>query len=167
MRIFLFLAVVFISLSFIYKLISFFVFQYQLNNNNVLMIKQPGYKYFNKFHFFGGIFASLAGLAFYKIYELDYIILLWSIVALTQFFNCFISPDGYLIVGKKGIRKHYNEKQILWELIKRVETNKDGFVFYGNKISISTPFSDGLLATQITNLLKEKRTDVYNRLFNS
>jgi hypothetical protein len=167
MRIFLFLAVLFISLSFTYKLVSFLVFKNKQNKGEVIFIKQPGYKFFNKFYFFGGIAASVAGFVFYRIYEFEYIIVLWNILALTQILNSFISPDGYFVFSKNGIRRHYNEKRIGWELIKRVEINANEFTFYTKKAAIKAILNSSLVATQIKNLIKDKRNDVYERLFDS
>ena len=165
MRIFLFLAVFFILISFIYKLISFVVFKYKLSKKAVVFVQQPGYKFFNKFYFLGGIAASVAGFIFYEVYELQYIIVLWNILAITQIFNSFISPDGYLVFSTKGIRKHYNEKILRWEIIKRLEISGRELAFYYGKSEFKTSVKSSLVLQGITKYLQEQRGDVYDRLF--
>jgi hypothetical protein len=165
MRIFLFLAVLFILLSFIYKLVSFIVFKYKLSTREVLMFKQPGFKYFNKFHFGGGVAAAIAGYLFYKFYEFEYIILLWGLIAFIQLVNSFISPDGYLVVSAKGIRKHYNEKLLKWEIIRKLEVFGNQIVIHYGKKHYNVYLNELNFSSKVSNILKESRREVYERLF--
>jgi len=167
MRIFLFLAVLFILISFIYKLISFVVFKYRLSKKTIVFVQLPGYKTFNRFYFLGGIAASIAGFVFYRIYELEYIIVLWNILAITQVINSFISPDGYLVFSAKGIRKHYNEKLLRWEIIHKLEINGSELAFYYGNKELRVYVKNNLALKEITKNLQEQRKDVYDRLFNN
>ncbi len=129
------------------------------------MFKQPGYKHFNKFHFGGGVAAAITGYLFYKFYEFDYIIILWSLIAVIQIINSFISPDGYLVVSVKGIRKHYNEKLLKWEIIRKLEVFGSKLAIHYGKKQMTIQLSESNLSNKLSNLLKDKRTDVYNRFF--
>ncbi len=160
------MAVLFILLSFIYKLISFIVFKYKLSNRDVLMFKQPGYKYFNKFHFGGGVAAAIAGYLFYNFYEFEYILFLWSLIAAVQLINSFISPDGYLVVSVKGIRKHYNEKLLKWEIIRKLEVFGSQIVIHYGKRQYNVYLNEPNFSSKVSELLKERKKDVYDKLFN-
>jgi hypothetical protein len=150
------------------KLILFILFKIKASKGYPVFIKLVKYNPFNWLQLGGGVASIIAGIIFYKIYELDYILLIWGVIALFQLVNTFISPKNCLVMDSRGLRRDYTGKLLKWGFIKSININKAAnyqmIILYGKKNYIIDCDNRQTLDV-VAHGVQKVREDIYEKFF--